>query len=392
MLNSLESIARRSLEGNVVALRSGSFLTAGGHQFRSLWTRDFAFAARGLLRLGRHDVVRDQLSLLIRSARPKDGLVPRTFDSKPIGVRVAVSAVSNLVGLKASLGISDRLKPGYIDGHGSPAIDSNLLTILTALDYVQKSGDRAWWRSVERDLIRIWRFYDGHLQDGLIVQPRFSDWQDSVRRAGKTFYTNLLYHTVAQRLVDRPGFGVTRSQVDELRRKVVDTFYDPGSGLFRSVAGRPQVSLDGNLLAIDLGFVADARKQRALYRSLQHSELWTRHGLPGYATAPDYPRSWPSLTVRVVGLDHYHDELFWSWLMALSAKVAHRMGDGATETRLLTRLDQLARRDGSIAEIYAPRPDLPLWRSPLYTSETPFSWGAGMVIDACEEIRGSRRR
>ncbi len=389
-LGRLQEIARRSLESNIIQVDSGPYLAAGGHQFHSLWTRDFAFAARGLLRLRRFDVVRNQLDALLRAARPEDGLVPRTLDSRPIALRVTLSTLATMVGLRSSLSIGDRLRPQYLDEHGSPAIDSNLLVLLTAIDYVRASGDHAWWRKVEPDLVRVFRFYEAHLKGGLLWQPAYSDWQDSVKREGHAFYTNLLYHQVARRLLEHPAFGVKPAAVEQLGRRIERTFFDPAQGLFRSLAGQPYVSLDGNLLAIDLGFFQDPRRDRALYQALTRSELWTRHGLPGFATAPDYPRSWAHRPARLVGLTHYHGEIFWSWLMALSAKVAHQVGDHPTARRVLRTLGQNARRDGAVTEIYAPKPGLPAFRSWLYASETPFSWGAGMVLDAISAVKGGR--
>src|SRR5690349_8047136 len=73
----LHAIAQASLQANVVTLESGPYLVAGQHQFRSLWTRDFCFASRGLLLLDRADVVRNHLTALALNRRLKDGLVPR---------------------------------------------------------------------------------------------------------------------------------------------------------------------------------------------------------------------------------------------------------------------------------------------------------------------------
>jgi glycogen debranching enzyme len=372
----------------VVRLATGPYLAAGGNQFRSLWTRDFAFAARGLMRVGRLDVVQNHLEALIRAARPEDGLVPRTLDSHPIALRVALGSVGNLVhGLGRSLPLLDRLRAQYLDEHGSPAIDSNLLVLLTAIDYARAARDRGWWSRVEDDLVRVYRFYDRHRVDGLIRQPRYSDWQDSVRREGHTFYTNLLYYTVSRRLQQNHRFAIDPSEVEACRRRIISVFLDPRSGLFLSLAGHRHLSLDGNLLAIDLDFFEDPGRDRALYRAMVRSELWRRHdGLPGFNTTPDYPRRWVHGPARLARLCHYHDRIFWSWLMALSAKVADRVGDEVTRTRVLCALTRAAHRDGTIAEIYAPLPRLPKWRSWIYRSETPFSWGAGMILDALAAI------
>ena len=218
------------------------------------------------------------------------------------------------------------------------------------------------------------------------MQPAYSDWQDSVRREGKSFYVNLLYATVSHRL--GAASGMTQTQLAALDARVHETFFDEKKGLYRTLAGSGLASVDGNLLALDLGFVPpDSDRGRALYGSLKKSMLWLRGGVPGSNTDGDYPKSWVHLPAKIAGLSHYHDELHWSWLTALSAKIAGRMGDAVESQRILARMDQMATRDGAIAEIYDGKKQLRPVRTLLYHSEAPFSWGAGFVLDALQATR-----
>jgi len=177
---------------------------------------------------------------------------------------------------------------------------------------------------------------------------------------------------------------------------VKQTFYDPKSGLYKSLAGKSYISLDGNLLALDLGFVKpESQEGQALYASLKKSALWTRGGVPGSTTIKDYPKSWLHTPVKITGLAHYHDELHWSWLIALSAKVAHQMGDKAESRRIFDTLGTMVARDGTVEEIYKAQTDGKLgppkpFGSLLYKSEAPFSWGAGFVLDALAATRDEK--
>jgi hypothetical protein len=145
----------------------------------------------------------------------------------------------------------------------------------------------------------------------------------------------------------------------------------------------PHISLDGNLLAIDRGYLHPGTTRAArLYRALRTHELFLRNDLPGFVTDLDYPRAWPHLASRIAGLRHYHDRMYWSWLMALAAKVADRMGDNQTASKILVNLARFARRDGSVAEIFSAKPPFKRWSSWCYRSEMPFSWGAGVLLDA----------
>jgi hypothetical protein len=388
--DSLFSIAVDSLTRNIVELTGGPFLSAGRGQFRGLWTRDFCSSAPALLELGRADVVRNQLSALIRNRRAKDSLVPRLMDSlAPAWLRVARHCALRWVPLRSrELPLGDLLLPEYRSEHGVEAIDSNLLLLLTATDYVRGSGDTAWWERHERDLVDIYGYYAPRGRGELIDQPPFSDWQDSAQRRGRTFYTNLLYQVVTERLTPLRGFGIDGQRADRIRERIEAEFFDSERGVYRSVHAHPHVSLDGNLLALDLGYLAGERGRAAdLYRCLKTHELWSRNGVPGWNTVPDYPPQWISLSTRLVGLSGYHDRIRWSWLMALAAKVAFQMGDEPGAHDILSRLEQMARRDGTIHEIYFQNgPYLP-WRSPLYVSEADFSWGAACVVRAVNQMR-----
>ncbi len=393
-LDSLDSVARASLARNIVRIGDQDFLTAGAHQFRSLWLRDFCFSSRGLFIIDRADVVRDQLALFLENRRPSDGLIPRVMDSTSPRVRVSLNTLFRLLSFERDLSIRSPLRAEYQDEHGTEAVDSNVLFLLTALDYVKRTGDIAWWEGHREALVQIYHFYDAKLDpaDGLVVQSRYADWQDSVARDGKTFYTNLLYFVANERLAERDGssFGVTSSRLSALRSSIMRRFFDDKAGLFLSLyregQALPYVSLEGNLLAIDLGFVK-ATPAQLLYGHLRRSALWGASALdlPGFDTWPDYPDAWKSPAVRFARLAHYHDRIYWSWLMALSAKVAGQMGDRAESGRILETLSRLATRDQAITEVYSPdSAELPLFKSWIYRSETPFSWGSAFVLDALE--------
>lgn len=381
-LDALAAMAHTSLEANVASLAGRCYLSAGGHQFRSLWTRHFGHAIPGLLRAGRRDVVRDHLELLFGHVR-SDGLLPRTFDSSDAKLRVAWASAARLLPFaRGDLNLKESLAPEYRDQHGQVAFDGNALAVIGAERYRDATGDEAWWAKHLPVLERIHTFYAPYLRDGLLHQPPFSDWQDSVRRAGPTLYSNLLYWRACLAL----GYDRTART---LAKRLEEAFRPRGRGLYRSLADGEWVSIDGNLLAIDLGLVTgDAA--HALHDALLASDFWRRHGTPGFVTAPDYPRRWRSPTVRVAGLGHYHDRLRWSWITAMAAKTAAQVGDRGSARLALETLAGWAARDGAIAEVYAEEPPHHPWRSLLYESERPFSWGAAATLDALSEY--SRRR
>jgi len=380
----LAGIAASSLAANIHDLDEGPFLSAGKNQFKSLWTRDFCWSVKGLLASGRSDVVKNQLDTLLGQLQPGTHLLPRTLDTMDPKKRVLLASLSRVLPfIKPEQPLEGPLHPEYQDQNGQIAIDGNALAILATLDYVDATGDRAFLAAHQAELVEALRFYDAHMQGGLVTQPPFSDWQDSVKREGATFYTNVLYQRVLERLQGNPAFGITADQVQAHRQATDAAFFDASTGMYRSVAGRPQVSLDGNLLAIDLGYLApDSARAGAVYAAVKASPFWSRTGTPGFDTYPDYAATDRSLSVNLSGLGHYHDELQWSWLMALSGKVAIEMGDLEGAHKSLGKLQQLAQRDGGIAEIYTAGAEAKPVSTLLYRSEQPFSWGAAYAVDA----------
>lgn len=382
--HSLYQIAEESLNTNIVNLGSHSYLRAGAVQYQGLWTRDFSFATRGLLLIGRSDVVRDQLDLIL--ANPdSSGMLPKYFDSVSIWTRYLYKAMGKTIPLK------EPLKPGYKAGiPPSKSVDSNILVLLAALDYLQYSGDWTWWNTQKPRLLEVFKYYE-HIKDskdGLIAQWKYADWQDSTARDGKIFLTNLYYAVVSERLSSFPEFGIDVSMLKKLRSSIVDTFYDPSTGLYKSMPDEPYISLEGNLLAIDLGFhPVGTPEAETLYNNIKRSEFWNRNpGMPGFLTFPDYPAKWSSPFTRYVGLQHYSDRLYWPWVMALAAKTAYQMDDVSSGSRILEQIQDMAIRDNTIYEIYEGDPPFNAFRTPRYEAEAPFSWNASLILDALNVV------
>jgi hypothetical protein len=367
------AIARNSLEQNIVRLPQGEFLTAGAHQFRSLWTRDFCFSVPALLILEKYNLVKNQLDYLIKNRRA-DGLVPIYADSISPMMRVALSSLNKSLGTKFELKLTEKLKPFYQAVGKFPTIDANVLVLKASYEYYQTTGDQEWWNKHQRDFYDIYHYYDQFIDDGLIVQGAFSDWQDSAKREGKVFFTNLLYLEASRNFQYK-----TKSELNELKSKIHNTFYDPNSGLYFSVSGFGFISLDGILWAIDKNLLDNMDE---LYSNLKKDPLWSRFNIPGAATFPSYPKNWLATHNRVSGLSEYHGRLLWSWLIALSYKVAKKMNDENEAIRIQNFLTQLIERDQSVHEIYNPDKNYIPFKSSIYFSESPFSWGAAFVLEA----------
>ena len=372
----LFNIAKQSLEANIIELSDGGVLRAGSHQFASLWTRDFCFASRGLRAIGRDDVIANHLSRLLNVVR-EDGLVPRVLDSKASWLRVA--RYSFVPFRPTSPDVKDELKAEYKGEHGTIAIDSNALVLITAYEYLQSTGDHTWFNQHQDSLKKVLDFYRPYFAEGLVKQDKYSDWQDSVKRNTATFFTNFLVWKMLNHYKQFSAFRIEQKTIDLFRSNLDKIFFDRDKGLYKSLDHGEWVSLEGILYALeDEDFLSHGQK-KSLYTALTKHPLWG--AVPGRATYPQYPKKQISYTTKGVGLGRYHDGLVWPWLTAFSGKIATQMGDELSARRITMLLSDWAKRDNAINEVMDPKKKMRPVRRMFYTSEAPFSWGAGFVLD-----------
>jgi len=352
----LRKAATESLKRNIEQSGASSYLTAGRRQFRSLWTRDFLFAANGLALAGFESVRNAQLLLLLNGIRD-DGALPRSFDGFSTKARVCLAPL-------ASLPLGNRLRAEYLGEHGTPAADSAPLLILEVL----RSGNLALKEALRLKLPLLLPSLPFPL-----TQPAFSDWQDSARRNGANFYLNLLWWA-AFRDLEKDGLLEGRAAA---ARVALSSFFS-GSPLPLDAIGHARLSFDGALLALRFGFFSGEERAQ-VWRSLRNHPVWQER--PGVPVSALYDQKDISWTTRLVGLRHYHDGLTWTWLLALALRFAREQGDAEEETRLAGILER-SLLGGLLPEVLDPANDFKAFRSPLYRSECPFSWSAGILLEA----------
>lgn len=365
----------RTLEANLVETRQGLFLAAGGHQFRTLWVRDFCFAVPGLLAHGWHGLVERQLMLILSYMRL--GQLPRGIDCTNPKARVLSSlgqwAVLRRPGPLASY--RGDLRPEYLGEHGTPAFDSNLLFLRAWGNLVAKGGN---WGAVGKQVPELLQPYSRFISDGTLLQPPFSDWQDSARREGAILFMHLLLAEVLSTLDEAgllPGaFARFRPQIQAFieSRQMQRRFY-------REQVHSDQIAFDSHAMLL--------RNQElfkptpGLYELFKESSLWSK--APGLPVSKFYEAEEVSFTTKLVGLRHYHDGFRWGWLAADAALLAKEHGDAEEWERILTWIEALSREEDYLGEIYERGTEgwVPVQRF-LYRSEAPFTWSAGKALEA----------
>jgi glycogen debranching enzyme len=380
-------VAARSLRANIRSVdgengRPRSIVVAGGNQFGSAWTRDFCFAVGGLLKAGEHQAVRDTLDALLAHQRA-DGLLPRLLDSYSPFTRFARSLLGARIPLKSPL------HPNFVSDHFVRSVDSNALVVQAACRYAIEADRPAWAGLALTKLERAMAYYDRLEENGLVRQPPFSDWKDTVSaRRGAVFLTQLQIwaaHNALARLYASLGrtrdAERSRSRAAALARVADKAFWDEQRGFYRDTLSRPLLSCDSNLAAAAWGFCTEERAAR-IVRAIDRAGLWTPWGP---RAGERYKASEKGWLARFAGVGGYQDDFVWLWITALGLRVLRRTGRSALLDKTVRGVAALLDRDGAVSEVYDPETGAEV-RSWLYRSEKPFSWSAGMLLEAFREL------
>ena len=377
-------IAARNLEAGIEkrALPDGRekyVLCAGLRNFREPWARDLGFAAFGLAELGRFEVLREALEVFLTNQRPS-GQFPVKVHSTNFVDRYIHSL------FKKEQPIDAPIRPKYITAHNTISLDGNALLIVAILNYAVQAGDQAFADEHWPALKRAATWLEEHVleEDGLLHQAPFADWADSVGRAGRILYTNVIYwkalHDLASAAVyygnaqDKAYFANKAAQI---KAAVNDHFWREDLGYFVTSHIFDNLSSSGNLLAIAWGLANEAQAHRIL-DSMAAFKM--AEPVPTQVTHRPYPRKVIALENRLGGIGHYHTASAWLWLGAWHVIALARMGRLEEAEALRARIAEVIVRDGAVHEVYGP--DGHFLSTFWYTSEAPLTWNAGMVVYA----------
>lgn len=378
----LRQLAAASLKANLVVTAQGPALRAGGHQFASLWTRDFCFSVPGLLALGEKEAVRNHLQLLLDAVTP-EGWVPRLLDDEFSALKVLRWTLGRKILPRHTPGRVRRrpLRREYLGEHRTLAYDGGALLYLASL----QAGMPATAENVEA-IKRIVKFYE-RLSDDFsrpVPQAAYGDWQDSARREGPRDFVNYLVLRVLRDAVARGWIEKEALLEFELvfHQEFMPGVLRPELSLHAVARGGRQVSLETHLFRVQdavAGGKADVGEK--LWRSLKDHPVYHRAKIPGVPVDPEYPTAEVSLFTRAVGLRHYHDRLCWTWLAAEAAKTALLVGDREEAARVFRALEEVCEACGEVPEVLDPESLAP-FETLLYRAERPFSWGAAKIVEA----------
>lgn len=354
---------------NILPIRGNrSVLVAGQHQFKTIWYRDACFAWLNLIECKPDTykpflpVMRDMIELYLENVN-SEGYGPKCIDVMNPEWRAVMESIYTFFGCKRTRGEfkDDGETPYqvmYEDGReDSVAIDSNLLVYMLARKIGYPDDPRI-------DALLDWYTQHRRPADGLIVQGAYSDWQDSQDRSPVTFLTNLMYWRALR---------LSGHRAESIKQTLIRTFWNERDGLFHAMGkNHPNVCLEDQLFALDWGFSSGV-----LFDRLCVHPLWRT---PGFPTWPDYATP-VHFQVKLAGLYHYHDLLYWSWLIAFAGVIALRYGDVRMGRAIWERMSHRNQMDGGVLEVYTMTEEgLARFKNKRYESEMPWSWGVSYMI------------
>ena len=320
-------LCARSLRANIKSVdgtdgRPRSLLVAGSNRLHSLRTPDFCFAALGLLRIGEFQAVRDSLETLFSHQR-EDGLFPILLDTKSLFARIGRHFFGSRIPFKAPL------HPVFV-----PSVETNALVVTTACRYALE-GDRPAWAGLNLAKMEL----------ALSIKPA----------ADSPFMTHLQYWKSLASFAALLGFlGRTRdcekrrSEASMVKRKLEERYWDETRGLYGD-------STAANLAAIAWGFASEEQASR-IVRGIDRSGNWTPWG----------PSENGSLQL---------------WISALGLQALRRTNREVLLKRNFSKILSMLEENDGIFEAY----DLKTGKA-LPKSEKPFSWSAGMLVEAFHEL------
>lgn len=379
--------ALATIEQNIQHTQEGKFVSAGKHQFKTLWVRDFCYSVPGLLQAGYVELVENQLKLIFKYRKKLDEdavLIARGIDVTDPKIRVLWNTFfRNIEYPKSYKNYS--LTPEYLGEHKTPAYDSNLLFLRACFQLMTFTG-KNFLLNPEQVKALI-SFYKTN-QKGLFTQPSFSDWQDSAKRNGPLLLTHVLYLEVLVKINTLFPSLITDFKSESFEKIIIENFFDAKKYLFVEDLGRDknepsQYSLDSHAFILSNKDLLSQIDKNKLYANLKESPLWKNHLIPGIPVYPEHISKNVSWTTKAVGLRHYHDGFHWGWLAAEAFKLTQIYNDPTEGNKIIDVFNQANMSLDFLAEIYnAQDGKLMPQGNWIYKSECPFTWTAAKWIEA----------
>ncbi len=360
-------------------------IVAGRTHFDYYWARDSFYASWGALELGDYDIVKKNLEIFLKNINDK-GQVP---------IRIGAS---NIIQTLAFIGIKNKTKkPHYSQDKGfNPAIDPNLLLIITLDKYLEKTNDTAFAKKYLIKTILCLDWLEEYEKNGLIYAGEYATWQDMIKKKGYVLYTNVLYYqtlisisNIFKRLKIKKDYN---KKAEELRKKINQEFWNPKKGYYNDFYNNKKIcevfSSDGNFFSIIFN-IADRKKKESVIKNAD--KLGISSKVPSFTNIPKHNFREVYLPFHFIGMGDYNDYgVCWTWIGCLHSIALASANDKIQAQKILEKLSKNIIKDKDIYEVYEPN-GKPLKRL-FYSSEHPFTWTASLYVIAYNLLKNKETK
>ncbi len=377
--NLLSGIEKRRLPDGEEKL----VLNAGMRNFREPWARDFGFASYGLLAMENYQATRETLDVFLKFQKA-NGQFPIKVHSTNVLIRTLFSI------LRRPQPTKPPLRPKYKSGHDSLSPDGNALLVSAAINYARQSGDPTF-------LTDCWEQLKGGIQwleslapeeDGLIIQGPYSDWADTVSREGKVLYSNVVYWkalddmaSAAREFGFKADLAHFSSRAAQISASIQNHFWRSDLGYYVTSKEFDNLNASGNLMAVTWGCASSEQSHTILNKM---AEFGMADPVPTKPVNFGYPKGNIAPEARLGRFPHYHVDAAWLWLGAWHVIALSHMDRMQEASELLNRIATVIVRDKTVHEVYETNGNH--FSNIVYTSESPLTWSAGMIIYAFQRF------
>jgi hypothetical protein len=368
-------------------------ILAGRSKFPEVWARDAAFAVPALLRLGRHEVVRNTLEAFFDLQRP-DGKLPRRLSGTSNLGRNLRAGLRNWFGI--DLSTPTHLHPEFLTSgsrilwHRGHPKDVNPLLLGATAAYVSATGDVGFAAQRREKIAAALGYLRRVERAGLIWQHHYEDWEDHTAHTGHGLFTNVLHYQALRALaaLEEPWSAGEREELAswaEAMREALQRLWLEEEGYFADfIGGRARhipFSVAGNMLAIEAGVAGPEQRPRVM------DNLAAIVADYGYVpiTAPGLPVSRTSL-LRFPFVRHYlSGRLLLPWIQLLAARAVAPWRPELAFTLTHQVAEPMIGYRTCLEALHEGRTPLRFF---FTTQEYSFSWGSAALIETCAVLEG----
>lgn len=367
-IRNARGIAGRSLRSCMVDIG----IAAGAHHFVDLWARDSLFASLGANVSGSSAMSKKTIETFLRFQRA-DGLVPYLILRSKHGL-----------GKYFGRHTYYKIPVAHFRSHMSFGVvpDGGLMTIIAARAYAEKVKDVRFLKRQYAKLVRALSWYEIRFNSGLITEWFQCEWADALLKSGNTLYTNVLYFRaasdlswIAKRLGKSCDAVRFATRVNAIKKMLNEQLWN---GTFfadwKDWKRQDYFATFPNMLAIIFGLTTKEQAESILV--IAKARAW--NGWTMENSAPKYPIWRVPFFHITIGMRDYHNGLIWLQPGILYTVALHMSGYHRDARTVLDGIAKKIIASGGVHEVYE-RNGQPVMR-PVYRSEYPFAWSAGLFV------------